>query len=323
VAPVNVLVTSAGRRTTLVRAFAEATHGRGGLVIAGDVDGLAPALFLADMSLRTVSITEPGYISDLITAVTERSIRLIVPTVDTDLQLLAANRATFEAVGCRVAVSSERFVGIALDKFETTQAFRGSGISVPRSWLPVARPEELPDVVFVKPRQGSASIDTFTVARADLETVLRMVASPVIQEVLTGPEITIDALLDLDGRPIHYVPRRRIKTIGGESVQGVTLDHDPGLESWIEQVLDACSSFGAAGPLTLQAFLTPRGPVLSEVNPRFGGGFPLALAAGADYPAWLIDMVEGLEVAPRLRDYETGIYMSRHYVEQLTRHPFW
>ena len=66
--------------------------------------------------------------------------------------------------------------------------------------------------------------------------VLRLVREPIVQEVLTGPEITIDALLDLEGRPIHYVPRRRIRTLGGESIQGVTLEHDTAFETWIEDV---------------------------------------------------------------------------------------
>ena len=129
--------------------------------------------------------------------------------------------------------------------------------------------------------------------------VLRLVREPIVQEVLTGPEITIDALLDLDGRPIHYVPRRRIRTLGGESIQGVTLEHDTAFETWIEDVLDRCSAMGARGPLTLQAFMGTAGPVLSEINARFGGGFPLALEAGGAYPGWLLDMIDGVAVRPR------------------------
>jgi carbamoyl-phosphate synthase large subunit len=181
----------------------------------------------------------------------------------------------------------------------------------------------LPDRVFVKPRRGSASLDTYEVDRRDLASVLARVPDPIVQEVLTGPEITIDALLDFHGRPVHYVPRRRIRILGGESIQGVTLEHDTSLEAWIEGVLDQCSTMGAAGPLTLQVFLTPSGPVLSEINPRFGGGFPLALAAGASYPDWLLDMVAGIEVVPRLRAYETGLYMTRSYVEHYTRTLRW
>lgn len=321
---INVLVTSAGRRTSLTGAFVEAAHRRGGLVYAGDVDPLAPALVISDRPLRTTPNTAPDYVDRLVRAVAEHGIGLVVPTVDTDLGPLAAHRGAFEAIGCRLAISSERFVAITLDKFETGEAFGAAGIRVPRSWLPpLPDGEDLPDVLFVKPRQGSASKDTYQVARGDLARTLGMVPGPVVQELLTGPEITIDALLDFDGRPIHFVPRVRIKTIGGESVEGMTLAHDDALESWIERLLLVCATLGAAGPLTLQAFLTPDGPVLSEVNPRFGGGFPLALAAGADYATWLLDMVAGVDVPPRLRAYEPELYMTRYHVEHFTRQLRW
>jgi carbamoyl-phosphate synthase large subunit len=84
-----------------------------------------------------------------------------------------------------------------------------------------------------------------------------------------------------------------------------------------------CSKLGAAGPLTIQAFLTSDGPVLSEINARFGGGFPLALAAGGAYPAWLLDLVDGRAVTPRLGEYESGLYMTRYHVEVITRTPRW
>ena len=175
----------------------------------------------------------------------------------------------------------------------------------------------------MKPRSGSASQDTYRVDREHVTSVIEQIADPVVQEFLTGPEITIDALLDFDGVPIHYVPRMRLRTLAGESVQGVTLDHDPEVETWIRRVLRVCATLGAAGPLTIQAFLTADGPVLSEINPRFGGGFPLALEAGGRYPAWLLDMIDGLKVEPRLGDYEPGLYMSRYHVEQFTRQPKW
>jgi len=320
----NVLVAAAGRRTGLVRAFGEVARKRGGHVYASDVDPLAPALYVADGAFRTPRTGDPAYLPTLLEIVRDRAIRLVVPTIDTDLPVLAANQAAFSAMGCRVAVSSPAFVAITLDKRETVTTFGAAGLRVPASWLPpIAALSELPARVFVKPRQGSASQNVHEVDRDDLASALRLVPAPIVQEVLRGPEITIDALLDFDGRPIHYVPRRRIRTMGGESVQGVTLEHDPALEAWIERVLDLCAGFGAAGPLTVQAFLTSDGPVLSEINPRFGGGFPLALAAGGNYPALLLDLIDDRPVAPRLGQYEAGLYMTRSYAEEFTRTPKW
>lgn len=122
---VNVLVTAAGRRTSLVRAFVEAAHARDGLVYAADVDGLAPALYLADGAVRTLATDDPAYLADLVETVTRHSIGLLVPTIDPDLPVPAAARGSFEAVGCRLALSSESFVAIALDKFVAGATFGG------------------------------------------------------------------------------------------------------------------------------------------------------------------------------------------------------
>lgn len=320
----NVLITAAGRRTSLVRAFADEAHKRDGLVYASDVDGLAPALYLADEAVRTRHTEDPGYIADLLEVVERHEIKLVVPTIDADLPILASSQASFAALGCRLAVSAASFVDITRDKHQTGVTFGAAGIHVPWSWLPpVAQVGDLPPRVFAKPRRGSASQDQYHVAREELDGVLPLVSDPIVQEVLTGSEITIDALLDFDGRPIHFVPRFRLRTLGGESVQGVTLEHDAGVEDWIERVLRLCSRLGAMGPLTIQAFQTAHGLVLSEINPRFGGGFPLALAAGGAYAAWLLDMVEGRQVPPRLRAYESGLYMTRYNVEHFTRQPKW
>lgn len=323
-ASANVLVVAAGRRTSLVRAFLAAAGDRGGRVVAGDVDGLAPALFIADEAVRTPRTADPDYVDALLEIVQRASISLVVPTIDTDLPVLARAADRFAGLGCRVAISEPAFIDTTVDKWTTGVAFAAQGIATPRAWLPpVADAGKLPERVVVKPRDGSASIDVHFVDRDRVAAVLPMVPNAMIQERLTGSEITIDALVDFDGRPIHFVPRRRIKTVGGESVEGVTLDHDASLEGWISGVLHASARLGGRGPLTLQAFLTPDGPVLTEINARFGGGYPLALAAGAAYPTWLLDLVAGRPVPARLGDYEPGVYMTRSLVEHITRRPFW
>jgi carbamoyl-phosphate synthase large subunit len=192
-----------------------------------------------------------------------------------------------------------------------------SGVTVPASWLPGIAPEVLPEDLFLKPRDGSASQHTHACLREDLEHILPLVPNPIIQERLKGREITIDALFDFEGRPLHFVPRERIRTLGGESIQGVTLGNEE-LETWLSNVLDACSLLGARGAITLQAFLTPLGPVLTEVNPRFGGGFPLANAAGGNYPQWLLAMLAGEPVNPQMGVYIRGLYMTRCYTEVFT-----
>jgi carbamoyl-phosphate synthase large subunit len=319
----NVLVTAAGRRTSLVRSFATEVHKRGGRILAGDVDPLAPALFVADEAIKMRAATDPGYIDSLLGTVKAAGIGLLVPTIDPELPVLARSRAALMEAGCLAAVSNESFVEITSDKLLTVTVFGEQGVAVPRSWVMADRPADLPNVVFVKPRRGSASQGAGVASRDELPLALAHIDDPLIQEVLSGPEITIDALLDLDGRPVHYVPRYRLRTLAGESIQGVTVEHDQELEAWIQRLLELCGSLGAAGPLCLQAFLTDRGPVLSEINARFGGGFPLGLAAGGAYTSWLLDFMDGVPVPSRLGQYDAGLYMTRYHNEFITRTPKW
>lgn len=322
----NVLITSAGRRGSLVKAFLDATHARGGQTFAGDMSGLAPALYLADRAFRLPRVTDPGYVPHLLGLVGEHDITLIVPTIDTELPALAAHADEFLASGCRVVSSSAEFVRLSGDKSLTQEAFASAGIDVPRSWMADefsgGFPPHLPDALFVKPRDGSASQHTHRATPDDLSEILTIVPNAIVQEELRGNEITIDALLDFDGRLLHYVPRIRLRTLAGESIQGETID-DAEMRDWLHRVLAVASALGARGPITLQAFLTERGPVLIECNPRFGGGFPLAHEAGGHYPAWLLDLAAGDEVPARVGEYTRGLFMTRYYVEHFTEKPLW
>ena len=322
-APMNVLVTSAGRRTSLLEAFREAAHARGGRVWAGDLDGLAPALFLADEAVRLPRVTGADYLPALFDLVEQHAIRLVVPTIDTELPALAGARDALEALGCRLATSTADLVRISGDKWATYEAAQRTGIPTMRSWLPDALDgEALPEALFVKPRNGSASQHTYAASPETLPAVLVRVPRPIVQERIGGDEVTVDALFDFDGRLLHFVPRRRVRTVGGESIQGVTL-REGRLNGWLESVLGRLGALGARGPVTAQAFDTDGQFLLLEVNPRFGGGFPLGHAAGARYPEWLLALVAGEDVPPRLGEYEDGLYMTRYYVERFTREPAW
>lgn len=319
----NVLITSAGRRTSLLALFQEAARARGGRVFAGDMDPLAPALYLADQPLRLPPVSSPEYLPFLLDFVRANAIRLVVPTIDTELAVFAEGADRFARAGCRLLVSSPALVAACRDKWRTAEVFGAAGVRVPRSWLPEdALKADLPEALFLKPRDGSASKDAFACRRSDLAALLAQVPNALVQERITGREVTIDALLDFEGRPIHCVPRIRLKTVGGESVQGVTIA-EPGLDEWLEGLLRLLGGMGGVGPMTLQAFLAEDGFVLFEINPRFGGGFPLGHAAGGRYPQWLLAMAAGETVAPRLGQYVAGLSMTRTYREIFTREPLW
>jgi len=311
----NILLTSAGRRTSLLIAFKSAVEQKGGKVFAGDMDGLAPALFLADKAFPLPPVKGGVYIERLLEIVEQEKVNLLIPTIDTELSPLAENAPQFASIGCKVVISSPEVVRITGDKWNTVSFFKENGIDVPDSWLPeMLVGNELPEKLFIKPRNGSASQHTYKTDRINLKDLISRVPSPIIQEELFGPEITVDAFLDFEGNLIHYVPRQRIKTLAGESVQGQTIDDRP-IRGWLCQVFSVLGKAGAQGPITLQFFLTERGPVLTEINPRFGGGFPLAYASGGKYPQWLVALASGEKVDSRVGEYKMGLYMTRYYVE--------
>ncbi|MGA3372931.1 MAG: ATP-grasp domain-containing protein [Terracidiphilus sp.] len=319
----SILVSCAGRRVSLLELFQNAAHRRGWEVIAGDCDALAPSLYLADKAVYLPRVTSENYIPALLNIVEAHSVRLIVPTIDTELLVLATNADRFLNVGCRVLISSPEFVAICGDKWIMAAQFSRRGIATPASWLPSARAgAALPKELFIKPRDGSASANTYKVDREKLDQILPLVPNAIIQEELKGSEITIDALIDFNGALLHYVPRIRLRTLAGESIQGRTIS-DSDIRPWLVECLTVAADMGARGAITLQAFLTPDGPVLTEINPRFGGGFPLGHAAGAHYPEWIIQLLEERRLQPRLGEYSPNLYMTRYYREHFFTAPLW
>jgi len=285
--------------------------------VAADSDALAPALRFADHACVVPPIRADNYLEALLEVVRSHGVRLLVPTIDTELDFLARNLAEFEAEGCRVVSSLPHFVRKTADKWLTHEMFVGSAIPGPVSWLPGdgCRRGGRGEVV-VKPRCGSASRSVFIVDATLTDAALRLVPDAILQERLTGAEATVDVLYDDHGELLHYVPRLRLKAIGGESVVGRTLD-DTSFRCELLRVLRLLGTLGARLMITVQMFLTDRGPMFTEVNPRFGGGFPLGHAAGARYPEWLVAWASGCDLPLELGHYRRNLVMSRYYSEAL------
>jgi carbamoyl-phosphate synthase large subunit len=318
---VNVLVSSSGRRTGLVTAFRSAVAPSGGRVLTADVDPLAPTHFVGDFAVRVPPVTDPGYADFLLGLVADHDVGLLVPTIDPELPVLAAARDRFAAAGCLAVVSSPGLVDACADKLHLATRLADTGLAYPDTWAGDELPAILPAAVVCKPRRGSAS-KGLQILTGEEATRLRLGPDVVVQPLIPGPEITVDALFDLAGRPVHAVPRRRLRTLAGESIQGVTIDHEP-IREWLVGLLALIGSWGASGPVTIQAILAENAPVLIEVNPRFGGGFPLGHAAGARYPEWLVEFAAGTPVAVGLFDYTVGLHMTRSFQEIFTARPAW
>jgi carbamoyl-phosphate synthase large subunit len=219
-------------------------------------------------------------------------IRLLIPTIDTELPAYAKNREAFARVGTTVAVSAPETIAIGADKRRTHRFLIEHN-------LPTVEQADIADVrrdpggwsfpFLVKPTAGSAGVGINLVSRVEALDVLASGDDYIVQAIAPGAEYTVDIFVDGSGISRCAVPRRRIEVRGGEVSKAVTV-RLPEVMQLAHSVANALP--GAFGVLTVQIFFddtTGRANVI-EVNPRFGGGFPLSYAAGADFPAWLISM---------------------------------
>ena len=318
---VNILFTSVGRRVALVQLFRDALDDLGvaGTIVTADMQSLVPARFTGDVHETVPAVCDSGYVDRLIQICQEHDINLLVPLIDTELLLLARNNDRFAELGVTLLSSSEAVTEITIDKRRTHDFFVANGIVTPRVYpsdYPWANGVSFP--VMLKPALGSGSIGVVQASNLqELEFHFRSICNPIVQEYVTGDEYTLDILVDLAGKVRSVVPRKRLEVRAGEMSKGVTVKHS---ELIAEGVRIAELLPGARGPITLQCFLTDDGTITSiEINPRFGGGFPLSAAAGANFPRWIIEWVLGRDPEIGLTDWVDGLHMLRYDEAHFTR----
>jgi carbamoyl-phosphate synthase large subunit len=309
-----VLFTCAGQRVDIVTAFREA----GATAIAADVDRLAPALYHADHRALVPRVDDIGYVAALRALVDEHDVRLIVPLTDLDHHVLAEARGALG--GALVLVSGAEAVARCSDKYQAHVFFEEAGIGSPPTWLPTDLPDEIRYPVLVKARKGFGSRHIYRAENAaELDFFLRYTAADsMVQAVCLGTEFSIDVFCDLDGRCLAAVPRTMIESKGGESIKGMTIKDD----DLIEFGCRVSEALPIIGPANVQCFREPDGELqVTDVNPRFGGGFPLPTAAGSRYPELALALANGERPEPRLGDFREGVVMTRYFSQVILDGP--
>jgi carbamoyl-phosphate synthase large subunit len=303
----GVLFTCAGQRVDIVTAFKRA----GARTLATDVNPLAPALYHADEHAFVPRVSDPGYVDALRALVDAHDISLIVPLTDLDHGVLARARG---ALGALVLLPAPEIVDALADKWLAHLLFEERGIGSPATWLPDALPDTLEFPVLVKARHGFGSRGIYRcVDRRELEFFLGYTDhDSMVQAACEGEEFSIDVFCDLEGRCLNAVPRTMIESKGGESIKGMTI-RDPEL---IEVGRAVSETLGLVGPANIQCFREPDGTHrVTDINPRFGGAFPLPTAAGSRYPELALALAAGERPEPRLGDFRDGLVMTRFFSE--------
>jgi carbamoyl-phosphate synthase large subunit len=315
--PLNVLISSAGRRVTLLRGFQEALEALRvtGHVFATDASPLAAAWHAADDRWIVPRCDDPQFIPTLLDICERRNVRVVIPTIDTELAALAEHRCEFAARGATVVVSSPETVHIAANKAETNRWLVAHAFpTVRQSTIADALrdPTSWPLPLIAKPANGSASIG---VTRLDSWEQIHFLSNRhdyLVESVAPGVEHTVDVLVNRAGRAVCAVPRKRLEVRAGEVSKAVTV-HDDEMEALARGIAERLP--GAFGPLNIQMFAAPSGELsVVEINARFGGGFPLSARAGANFPRWILEDVLDLPESVDRR-WRSGVGMLRYDAE--------
>ena len=302
-----VLFTCAGQRVDIVTAFKRA----GARTIATDVNRLAPALYHADAHAFVPRIDDPDYVPTLHALTREHDAKLIVPLTDLDHGVLS--RAKSE-LGALVLLPEPDVVDALADKWLAHLLFVERGIGSPPTWLPADLPSDVEFPVLVKARKGFGSRGIYRCKDArELEFFLGYTREDsMVQSACRGEEFSIDVFCDLDSRCLNAVPRTMIESKGGESIKGMTLAD----QELIDVGRHVSETLGLVGPANIQCFREPDGSHrVTDINPRFGGAFPLPTAAGSRYPELAIALANGERPEPSLGDFRAGLYMTRFFSE--------
>jgi carbamoyl-phosphate synthase large subunit len=309
----RVLFSSAGRRVELLNCFRQDAIELGIelKVLAADANSkMSAACQFADNAFMVPHCSDAGFIPALLEICQREKVELLIPTIDTELELLAQAREDFQKLGTLVAVSSVETVKICRDKELTAQVLGKNGISVPKTLsFEEFRADEtaLKFPIMLKPRRGSSSHGIFRITRREaLPNTPDVFRNYIAQELCSGDEYTVNLYFDSMHRVRCAVPHRRIEMRSGEVNKGTTERKNELLQVANKLTTALPGGFGA---LCFQAILTPE-PRVFEINARFGGGFPLAHQAGAKFSKWLLEQISDVPSSVN-DDWESGLTMLR------------
>lgn len=311
----NILILSAGTRNKIVQYFKKAT-GDNDRVIATDMSELAPAVYEADKFYKVPCMNDGGYIDIIFDICKKESIDGILTLIDPELSLLAKYKEEFAAIGVNVIGSSYELCERALDKMQMYEWLKSHGYNCAKSYTDKekfyddAERGVIAYPVFVKPVRGSASIAISKVY--DKETVELLFSHDknlMIQEFLNGQEIGADVYIDMiSGEVVSIFTKKKIKMRAGETDKAVSFK-DERLFALIEKF---AKESGWRGQIDIDIFDINGKYYISEVNPRFGGGYPHAYESGCDHMALILNNLEGNKNKKNIGAYDEGVYMMKY-----------
>ena len=311
----NILILSAGTRNKVVEYFKE-NVGDKGKVVSTDCSNLAPAVYEADVFYLVPRITAPGYIEQILDICVKEKIDGVFSLIDPELSLLARERERFLAVGATPILSDYELVETCFDKYRMFELLTGMGIPTGQCYLSKEdfyrdrQKGRIDYPVFVKPVRGSASLNINKVSSdQELETLFHLYDDLMIQEFMDGQEYGADVYVDMiSGKCTSIFVKKKIKMRAGETDKSVSVKN-PELFELIRKFVEKC---GFCGMIDIDLFEIGGVFYISEVNPRFGGGYPHAYACGVNMPSQVLCNLSGRENPVRIGEYKENVCMMKY-----------
>ena len=311
----TILISSVGRRAQLVECFRRAARELDIHLRIFGTDAapeLSPASHWVDRCFQVPRCSDSQFVRSTIAICESQRVNLIVPTIDHELPIYASRAKEFEMAGAKVLISSPSTIDIAFDKRRTNEWFMAHG-------FPTVAQQSVEQVlsslsrwtfpVIVKPRCGSASIGVRIINDAQMLQSLKGQDELLVESIARGIEHTTNLFVNRSGQCVCAVPHQRLETRGGEVSKGITVKNYKLMEL-AKLVAEALP--GARGPLNLQGFVDTNNEVqFTEINARFGGGFPLAAEAGANFCRWILEDAFGLPSSAGFSNWQDRLLMLR------------
>lgn len=311
----NILLLSVGTRNKVVQYFKKEFSGQGNVIVT-DMTEIAPAIYDADKHYKVSRITEPGYIEMILDICKKEKISAVLSLIDPELSLLASNKDKFSEIGVTVIGSSYKLCEMAIDKMQMYIWLSERGYNCAKSYVDKEVFYEDLDAgaikfpVFVKPVRGSASIAINKVY--DKETLELLWAHDdglMIQEFLDGQEIGADCYIDMiSGELVSIFTKKKLLMRAGETDKAVSFKD----EKLFELIEKFVNESGWRGQIDIDIFDVDGKYYISEVNPRFGGGYPHAYECGCNHMKMILNNLNNIANSRSIGCYEEGIFMMKY-----------
>lgn len=311
----NILILSAGTRNKIVEYFKRELKDQG-KVIATDCSNLAPAIYDADKYYIVPRITDKNYINIILDICKKENIDTLISLIDPELSLIAKNIKLFKEIGVKPIISDYDKVEMCFDKYKMYKFLAKNDFKTPKTYI--NKEDFLEDLekraiafpIFVKPVKGSASININKINNCEeLDVVWKQADNLIIQEFMNGQEYGADVYIDMiSKKPIAIFTKKKIKMRAGETDKSVSVKD----ETLFELIKSFVKKAGFKGVIDIDIFKINGEYYISEVNPRFGGGYPHAYECGVNVPKMIINNIEGQENKEQIGNYNENIYMMKY-----------